>query len=163
MDPSILSKNLKKSPFFGSLVREKENKIIDFLKVKSIIFHSNYDKKVNFVQFFWKNFDFVWFFYQKYYFFAKKLIFSNALRILFLLKQEKTYLEFSNWNFLHRNFFFFQKLRKKNWLKNHLFWNKFFNKQFVNFHMVIKTKNKILIFSIFGQHIFEISSFPHSN
>ena len=74
-DLSNFSKNPKNDLFFAHLVPRNLSKKNQFLKSKSIILHTNYEKKVDFVKFFQKKIHFFQIFCQIFHFFSNKASF----------------------------------------------------------------------------------------
>ena len=74
-DLSKISKNPKNDLFFTHLVRTNGFEKNQNFKFKSIILHTNYEKKVNFVKFFREKFDFCQILFQFFHFVLNKACF----------------------------------------------------------------------------------------
>ena len=74
-DLSKISKNPKNDLFFTHLVRTNGFEKNQKFKFKSIILHTNYEKKVNFVNFFREKFDFCQILFQFFHFVLNKACF----------------------------------------------------------------------------------------
>ena len=72
LDPSIFTKNPKNDLFFARVARDLCFEKIEKIFFKMIIYHSNYEKNVDFVQFFSKKWAFLDHFYKKMCFFVVK-------------------------------------------------------------------------------------------
>jgi hypothetical protein len=76
-DPSILTKIPKNDHFFRPLPWDFDFEIVEFCDLNIIIFRLNYDKKVNFVNFFSKKSAFFAFFGKKMTIFSKQIQFLD--------------------------------------------------------------------------------------
>ena len=79
-DPSILRKIPKNDHFFRPLPWDSDFEIVEFCDLNIIIFRLNYDKKVNFVNFFSKKSAFFAFFGQKMTIFSKQIRFQDSMK-----------------------------------------------------------------------------------